>query len=88
MTQNYEIAGELRNETLSFLENYGNYKDCLEILKNEEKKDFSEDEINMILNLLGTFRMGDVYHVVEKFRVGVTALKPQTNEQPESGKAE
>ena len=87
MTQNYEIAGELRNETLSFLESYGNYKDCLEILKNEEKKDFTEDEINMILNLLGTFRMGDVYHVVEKFRVGVTALKPETN-GPESGKAE
>lgn len=88
MTQNYEIAGELRKETLSFLENYGNYKECLEILRNTEKNDFSEEEINTILNLLGTFRMGDVYHIVEKFRVGVTALKTQTNEEPESGEAE
>jgi len=88
MTQSYEITKELREETLSFLENYGDYRECLEILGNEEKKDFTEDEINKILNLLGTFRMGDVYHVVEKFRVGVTALKPQTDEQHESGKAE
>jgi hypothetical protein len=77
---NYEITKELRQASADFLKSYANYGKCLENLGNEEKKEFTEDEINEILNLLGSFRLRDVFHVVERFKVEVTQLKPATSE--------
>lgn len=84
MQNNYEITKELRQASVDFLTTYANYGKCLENLKNEEKKEFTEDEVNEILNLLGSFRLRDVFQVVERFKVEVTALKPTTSEQPDS----
>jgi hypothetical protein len=56
----------------------------LDNLNNEEKKEFTEDEVNEILNLLGSFRLREVYSIVDRFKVEVTQLKPIQSEQPES----
>jgi hypothetical protein len=78
--KNYEITKDLRKASVDFLTTYANYGKCLENLSNDEKKEFTEDEINEILNLLGSFRLRDVFHVVERFKVEVTQLKPAESE--------
>jgi hypothetical protein len=84
MSKNYEITKELRETVLTFLNGYAGYKECLEILENSEKNEFSEEEINSVLNLLGTFRLMDAFHLVERFKIEVTPLKPaQSDEQSE-----
>lgn len=89
MSKNYEITKELRENILEFLNGYGGYGECLEILENEEKIEFTEDEINKILNLLGVFRLMDTFHIVERFKIEVTPLKPaQSDEQSEPTSAE
>ncbi|NBU99723.1 MAG: hypothetical protein EBS19_16195, partial [Spirochaetia bacterium] len=50
-------------------------KECLENLENEKKNEFTEDEINKMLNLLGVFRLMDTFHIVERFKIEVTPLK-------------
>lgn len=79
---NYEITDELRKTTVEFLNGYANYAKCLDNLKNEDKKEFTEQEVNEILNLLGSFRLRDVFHVVERFKVEVTQLKNNQSEAP------
>jgi len=75
MEKKYEITKELREEAVKFLNSYANYEKCLENLKNLEKKEFTEEEVNEILNLLGSFRLRDVFQVVERFKVEVSLLK-------------
>ena len=79
MENKYEITKELKETATEFLTTYSNYGKCLENLKNEEKSEFTEEEINEILNLLGSFRLRDVFHVVERFKIEVTLLKPTTD---------
>jgi len=82
MNKNYEITKELRGTIQEFLNAYGGYKECLEILENEEKLEFTEEEINKVLNLLGVFRLMDTFHIVERFKIEVTQLKtPETDAQ-------
>jgi len=80
MMNNYEITKELRKASVDFLTTYANYEKCLDNLKNEEKTQFTEEEVNEILNLLGSFRLRDVFHVVERFKVEVTQLKQEQSE--------
>jgi hypothetical protein len=81
MKTNYEIAKGLREASVEFLDTYANYGKCLENLRNVEKESFTEDEVNEILNLLGSFRLRDVFHIVERFKVEVTQLKSEEVEQ-------
>ena len=84
---NYEITKELRKASVDFLTTYANYEKCLDNLKNEEKTQFTEEEVNEILNLLGSFRLRDVFHVVERFKVEITQLKQEQSE-PEGATTE
>jgi len=85
---NYEITKDLRSASVDFLTTYANYGKCLELLKNEEKNSFTEEEVNEILNLLGIFRLRDVFHLVERFKVEVTQLKSeQVESQPSTEQA-
>lgn len=85
---NYEITKELRSASVDFLNTYANYGKCLELLKSEEKNSFTEEEVNEILNLLGIFRLRDVFHLVERFKVEVTQLKSeQVESQPSTEQA-
>jgi hypothetical protein len=79
--ENYEITKELRESVLDFLTNYENYEKNLELLKNQEKTEFSEEEINSLLNLLGKFRLSEIYQLVERFRIEVTPLKSQQSDR-------
>lgn len=81
---NYDITQELKESTLDFITNYADYGKILELLRDNDKKEFTEDEVNSVLNLLGTFRVMDVYPLIERFRIEVTPLKPQPSEQSES----
>jgi hypothetical protein len=84
MSKNYEITKELRETVLGFLNGYAGYKECLELLENEEKIEFTEEEINQILNLLGVFRLMETFHIVERFKIEVTPLKSaESDEQSE-----
>ena len=80
MEKNYEISKELRTASVDFLKSYANYEACLKKLEDTEKTDFTEDEVNEILNLLGTFRLRDVFQVVERYKVEVTLLKSNKDE--------
>ena len=85
---NYEITKDLRSASVDFLTTYANYGKCLELLKSEEKNSFTEEEVNEILNLLGIFRLRDVFHLVERFKVEVTQLKSeQVESQPSTEQA-
>lgn len=84
MKQNYEISNELREASAQFLKEYQNYGNCLQNLDNKEKLEFSEDEVNEILNLLGAFRLRDVFSIVERYKIEVTLLKSQTDDQSDS----
>jgi hypothetical protein len=91
MSKNYEVTKELRSTLVEFLNAYGGYKECLEILENEEKTNFTEDEVNQVLNLLGVFRLMDTFHIVERFKIEVTPLKPQESDdqsEPTESQAE
>lgn len=81
MSKSYEITKELRSTLVEFLNAYGGYKECLEILENEKKSDFTEDEVNQLLNLLGIFRLMDTFHIVERFKIEVTPLKSQDSDE-------
>lgn len=83
MSKNYEISKELRQASAQFLKEYSNYEKCLQNLDNEEKLEFTEDEVNEILNLLGAFRLRDVFSIVERYKIEVTPLKAQTDDQSE-----
>ena len=80
MSKNYEITKELRSTLVEFLNAYGGYRECLEILENEGKENFTEDEVNQLLNLLGIFRLMDTFHIVERFKIEVTPLKSQESD--------
>jgi hypothetical protein len=91
MSKNYEITKELRSTLVEFLNAYGGYRECLEILENEGKENFTEDEVNQVLNLLGIFRLMDTFHIVERFKIEVTPLKSQESDEqsePTSAQAE
>ena len=83
MSKNYEISNELRQASSQFLKEYSNYGKCLQNLDNEEKLEFTENEVNEILNLLGSFRLRDVFSIVERYKIEVTPLKEQTDDQSE-----
>lgn len=83
MSKNYEISKELRQASAQFLKEYSNYEKCLHNLNDEEKSEFTEDEVNEILNLLGAFRLRDVFSIVERYKIEVTPLKAQTDDQSE-----
>jgi hypothetical protein len=84
MSKNYEITKELRETLVKFISMYGGYKECLDLLENQEKSEFNEEEVNKILNLLGVFRLMDTFHIVERFKIEVTPLKSaESDEQSE-----
>ena len=59
--------------------------------RNEGKENFTEDEVNQLLNLLGIFRLMDTFHIVERFKIEVTPLKSQESDdqsEPASAQAE
>ena len=88
MSKNYEISTELRQASAQFLKEYSNYEKCLQNLENEEKIGFTEDEVNEILNLLGAFRLRDVFSIVERYKIEVLPLKAQADDQSEPTAAE
>ena len=81
MSKNYEITEELRATLSDFLNNYYSYKECLNLIENKEKSEFNEDEVNQILNLLGSFRLMDTFHIVERFKIEVTPLKDSVEDE-------
>lgn len=64
----FRISKELKNDVLEFLNSYMGYKEVLEILNDPEKLVLTEKEINSIIVLLGNFRLGEVFQIVERFR--------------------
>lgn len=90
MENNFQIAKELRNASVEFLTSFANYEKCLNLLRDENKESFTESEVNEILNLLGAFRLREVFHIVERYKIEVTQLKSQESEenQPEEQSAE
>lgn len=80
MERKYEITNELKTVIVNFLSNYSKYQENLERLKDPDRLEYNETEINDILNLLGSFRLRDVFHIVERFKIEVIPLKPQENE--------
>ena len=83
MENNFEIAKELRESSVEFLTSFANYGKCLDLLRDENKKSFTETEVNEILNLLGAFRLREVFHIVERYKIEVTQLKSQTDDKIE-----
>jgi hypothetical protein len=83
MENNFDIAKELRSASVEFLTSFANYEKCLNLLRDENKQSFTETEVNDILNLLGAFRLREVFHLVERYKIEVTQLKPQTGEETE-----
>ena len=81
MQEKFEITKELRTHCSEFLSGFANYEKCLKDLRDESKKDFTEEEVNEILNVLGTFRLREVFGIVERFKIEVTKLKPQSSDQ-------
>lgn len=75
MEKKYEISNELKKDISEFLSSYGNYKKNLENLENTKKIEYSEEEMNDLLNLIGSFRLRDVFHLVERFKIEVVPLK-------------
>jgi len=80
MENKYELTKDFKSEIVRFLSNYLNYEEILKKLRDEEKVEFTENEINEILNLLGSFRLSDVFYIMERFKTDVTILKPKENE--------
>ena len=81
MENNYEISKDLRESSSKFLSEFANYEKCLTSLKDTEKESFTESEVNEILNLLGAFRLREVFHIVERYKVEVTQLKSESGEE-------
>jgi len=81
MEKNYEISKDLRELSAKFLSEFANYEKCLTSLKDTEKESFTESEVNEILNLLGAFRLREVFHIVERYKVEVTQLKSESGEE-------
>lgn len=81
MENNYEISKDLRELSAKFLSEFANYEKCLTSLKDTEKESFTESEVNEILNLLGAFRLREVFHIVERYKVEVTQLKSESSEE-------
>lgn len=81
MENSYEISKDLRELSAKFLSEFANYEKCLTSLKDTEKESFTESEVNEILNLLGAFRLREVFHIVERYKVEVTQLKSESGEE-------
>lgn len=81
MENSYEISKDLRELSAKFLSEFANYEKCLTSLKDTEKESFTESEVNEILNLLGAFRLREVFHIVERYKVDVTQLKSESGEE-------
>jgi hypothetical protein len=81
MENSYEISKDLRESSAKFLSEFANYEKCLASLKDTEKESFTESEVNEILNLLGAFRLREVFHIVERYKVEVTQLKSESGEE-------
>ena len=77
---NFKITQELKAEVLEFLDSYGGYKKALDVLNDPEKSVLTEDEINSVIVLLGTFRLGEVYQLVERFRTEVVEVKDDASD--------
>lgn len=83
MRKNYLITQELKESISSFLTNYMKYGECLSQMNSTDKKEFTEEEINSVLNLLGAFPLRDVFHLVERFKIEVAEVKNEpSTEQP------
>ena len=54
----------------------------------KKKLEFTEDEVNEILNLLGAFRLRDVFSIVERYKIEVLPLKAQSDDKSEPTAAE
>lgn len=65
---NFKISKELKDEVLNFLNSYMGYKEVLDILNDPEKMILTEKEINSVIVLLGSFRLGEVFQIVDRFR--------------------
>lgn len=84
--QKFKITNELRKDLTDFLQNYGGYKRVLDNLLDPEKTEMSLEEANEMVSLIGNFRLGDAYHLVEKFKTDIfevkTDSKDATDTQP------
>ena len=65
---------------MEFLNSYGGYKKALDVLNDPEKSVLTEDDINSVIVLLGTFRLGEVYQLVERFRTEVVEVKDDASD--------
>jgi hypothetical protein len=72
----FKISNVLREDIQEFLNSYGGYQKALEALNKAESGEISEEEINSVISLLGTFKLGEVYHLVERFRLEVEEIAP------------
>jgi hypothetical protein len=72
----FKIGNVLREDIQEFLNSYGGYQKALEALNRAENGEISEEEINSVISLLGTFKLGEVYHLVERFRLEVEEITP------------
>jgi hypothetical protein len=88
MEKTYQMTQELKDSISNFLVSYLGYEKCLTQLKEAEKREFSESEINLILNLLGSFPLRDVFHLVERFKVEVAETKNEDQEESQEGETE
>lgn len=83
MEKSYQMTQELKESISNFLTNYTKYGECLSQMNAADKKEFTEEEINSVLNLLGAFPLRDVFHLVERFKIEVAEVKNEpSTEQP------
>jgi hypothetical protein len=85
MEKNYQITPELKKSISFFLTKYMEYEKCLEKISQEEKTHFTEEEINLILNLLGSFPLSSVFHIVERFKTEVSEISNETVNEENNG---
>lgn len=79
MEKTFHITPDLKKSITLFLENHMGYALCLSMAKDEEKKEFSEEEVNRLLNLIGSFPLRDVFSLVERFKYEVVEIKNESD---------
>ena len=82
----FKFSENLREDILYFLQNNNNYLKCIAILGDKEKDNFTAEESNMIITLLGHCRLGEVFYLVERFGTEVIEIKENDIPDMEQGK--
>lgn len=71
MSNKYKLTKEFKLDLINFLSNYLKYEEILNKLRDDTKDEYSEEDVNDILNLIGSFRLHDVYFLVERMKAEV-----------------